>query len=90
MDLNLIRKKLDKLDEDLLKTLAKRMALIPEVAKHKIENNIRRFQPAREKEIINNKRKMAKGLGLNPDLAEDMFKRIIKEAHRIQKKIIGK
>jgi chorismate mutase/prephenate dehydrogenase len=89
MDLTEIRKQLDQLDAEWLKIIAKRLTLIPEVAKFKIENNIPRYQPKREKEMIVVKRKLAEKLGVNPDLAEDILKLIIKESHRIEKEIMG-
>ena len=90
MEFSQIRKKLDKIDEELLKIIVKRMSLIPEVAKYKAANKLKRYQPKREKEIIAKKRALAKKLKVNPDLIEDIIKRIIKESHRIEKKIIGK
>ena len=90
MELSEIRKKIDKLDEELVRIIAKRIALIPDVANYKKENNIPRYNPERENEVIEEKRKLAKELNINPDLIEDLFKRIIEEAHRIEKEIIGK
>lgn len=90
MDILKIRKKLDRLDGKWIKILKKRMALIPDVAKYKIKKKMKRYQPKREKEIIREKRKMAKKLGFSPNLVEDIIRRIIKESHRIEKKIMGK
>ncbi len=89
MELEEIREHLDRLDSALVMVLAERQSLIPKVAEFKVKNNIKRYQPEREKEIIQDKRKMAEGAGLDPDLAEDIFKRIIKDSHRIEKEIIG-
>ena len=90
MAINTIRKKLDKADNELIKVLAKRMALIPSVAEYKIKNNVKRYQPEREKQILDKNRKIAKKSGLNPDLVEGIFRKIIKDAHRIEKKMMGK
>ncbi|MBD3300745.1 MAG: hypothetical protein GF347_05335 [Candidatus Moranbacteria bacterium] len=90
MDLKEIRKNLDKLDAQLVAIIAERMRFIPEVAKYKQENNIKRYQPQREKQIIKEKRELAKKYDLNPDLIEDIIQRIIKDAHRIEKKIMKK
>ncbi len=90
MNLKEIRKQLDKLDNELIKILAKRTSLIPEVAKYKKENNIPRYQPEREKEIINKKIKLAKKYKINSELIEKIFKLIIKDSHRIQKEILKK
>jgi chorismate mutase/prephenate dehydrogenase len=89
-DLTEIRKELDKLDNSILELLSKRMALIPSVAEYKKQNNLPRYQPQREKEIIENRRKLAKELNINPNLAENIARAIIEDAHRIEKEIMGK
>lgn len=89
MDLSEIRKKLDTLDAELVNIIAKRQELIPDVAEYKKKNNVKRYQPEREKEIIEAKRKMAEKASVNPDLIEDLIKRIIEDSHRIEKEIIG-
>ncbi len=89
MDLNELRTHLDRLDNALLYILAERMSLIPKVAEYKKENNIARYQPERETQIISNKREEAVKLLLNPDLVESIYKIIIADAHRIEKDIMG-
>jgi len=88
-DLKEIRQHLDRLDNALVLILAERMSLIPEVAEFKKANNIAQFQPDREKQIFEAKRKLAAELSVNPDLVEAIFKEIIKDAHRIESKIIN-
>ena len=90
MDLKEIRAHLDRLDTALVYILAERMSLIPKVAEYKKANNIARYQPEREKEIIKLKRELAAKLDLNPDLVETLYKEIIKDAHRIEEGIMGK
>ena len=90
MDLKEIRAQLDKLDSELVLLLAKRLSLIPKVAEYKKANNLPQYQPEREKQIIESKRKIAVENNINPDLVENIFKSIIEEAHRIEKPIIEK
>ena len=90
MDLKELRAHLDRLDTALVYILAERMSLIPKVAEYKKENNIERYQPEREREILVLKRELAKKVELNPDLVETLFKEIILDAHRIEEEIIGK
>lgn len=90
MELKEIREHLDRLDRALVVILSERMSFIPHVARYKLENNVDRYQPDREKEIIVAKRKIAEDLGVNPDLIEDILKRIIEDAHRIEREIMGK
>jgi chorismate mutase len=89
MDLQEIREHLDRIDKTIVFMLAERMSLIPKVAEYKKENHVERYQPEREKEIMQVKRALAEELKLNPDLVEDLFKRIIQDAHRIEKDILG-
>lgn len=90
MKLIKIRKEIDKLDVRLVDILAKRMSYVSEVAEYKRKNNIKRLQKDRENEIYDNLAKKAAELDLNAGLLKDLFKRIIKESHRIEKEIMGK
>ncbi|MCK5084386.1 MAG: chorismate mutase [Candidatus Pacebacteria bacterium] len=90
MELKEIRIKLDKIDNDLVEIVAKRIELIPEVAEYKKEHNLERYQKGREDQIITELRKKACELNVNPDLIEDLIKRIIEESHRIEKEIMKK
>ncbi len=90
MDLKEIRKKIDKIDDELVKIISKRIALIPAVAKIKKENNLPRVNLKREAEIIERLRNNATKLSFNPDLAEQLIKLLIKESHKIEKVIMKK
>ncbi|MBD3245033.1 MAG: hypothetical protein GF335_03510 [Candidatus Moranbacteria bacterium] len=90
MELSEIRKQIDKIDKKLVELIKQRLDLIPEVAQYKLKNNIKRFQKKREAQIISRNRKRAKELKINPDLIEDILKRMIKESHRVEKKIMKK
>lgn len=89
MELMQIRENLDRLDKEMLRILSERMSLIPKVAEYKRQNNLPRYQPDREKAILEGKRKLAEEMSLNPDLVENIYKRIIEDAHRIEKDIMG-
>ncbi len=90
MELKEIREHLDRLDNALVWILAERMSFIPKVAEFKAKNKMERYQPEREKAILESKKKLAEQQGVNPALAEGLFKRIIEDAHRIEEGIIGK
>lgn len=90
MNLLKIRNEIDNLDMKMVKILAQRMSYIPAVAEYKKKHNLKRRQRDREKEIFQNLKKRAIESGLNPELLKDLFKRIIKESHRIEKKIMKK
>lgn len=53
MELNQIRKEIDKVDDSIAKLYVERMGLCREVGEHKRDNNVAMENTAREKEIIN-------------------------------------
>lgn len=89
MDLNEIREHLDRIDSALLLMVAERMSFMPKVAKYKLENNLPRFHPEREAQIIQAKRKMAEQLGVEPELAQELMELLIKYSHKIQVEVMG-
>ncbi|MEI6191072.1 MAG: chorismate mutase [bacterium] len=89
LDIQELRQNIDRLDQEMLSVLARRMALIPKVAEYKKLNNVQRYQPGREKAVIESRRAIAEELNINPDLAEKIMKLIIEDAHRIEEGIMG-
>jgi len=88
LELQVIRKYLDQLDTTLRYIILQRMSIIPLVAETKLENNIPVFQPEREEEIYNALQSFSLSSGLNPELLTDVYKSIIKDAHRIENEVI--
>ncbi len=85
-ELGEIRKKLDKIDNILIKLLAERQSYMPAVAKYKKENNLPLTHSKREKEILDAKKQMAEELGLDNIFIESIFKLIFKSSKTVQKK----
>nr|WP_304681770.1 chorismate mutase [uncultured Clostridium sp.] len=52
MDLSECRNEIDKIDKELVELFEKRMDVVINVAKYKIENNIQIFNGVREAEVI--------------------------------------
>ena len=90
MELPEIRNKLDELDHRLIALLAERMSVIPSVAECKIKHNLPRYQPEREKTMIERIRNLASNLNLNPNLGENIIKLIIADAHRIEEEMMNR
>ncbi len=76
MNLIQLRKKINKIDKQIIALISKRQALMPAVGKYKKENGLAINQPKREKEILDN---------LEGDLNKKIFKEIFKDSKRIQK-----
>ncbi len=75
--LPVLRAYIDALDHDLLQLLARRNALVGEIAQYKRDRQvpIRDFQ--RERDILDDRSERASPLGLSPDLIESMFRLIM-------------
>ena len=84
MDLNEIRKELDKLDFELVNIIARRFGFMKDVARFKKENNLGIRDFVREKKIIEEKRELVQELGVSPDVIEKIFRILIDESVRLQ------
>lgn len=87
MELDLVRKELNKYDDTIKILVALRMSLIPIVADIKIKNNLPLFQAKREAEIYNKIEKFALENGVNKELVKNIYKLIISDAMRIEETI---
>ncbi|MBF7073245.1 bifunctional chorismate mutase/prephenate dehydrogenase [Glaciecola sp. MH2013] len=79
-----LRTNIDKLDEELIELLKKRNALTSKVGEVKSTTGMPIYVPSREAEMIKARRAKAEGLGLSPDLVEDVLRRIIRESYKTQ------
>lgn len=84
MDLTELRKKLDDLDSEMIRLLAKRMALAEDIGKLKKEKCIPLRQPEREKELMQKRKQLARQIGLREELVERICKEIIDESLRVE------
>ncbi len=76
--LNELRKEVDAIDEQIVELIAKRNAYIKQAAKFKTSiEDVK--SPERIEEVMQNARKKAIELGVNPNMIEDLFKIMIDE-----------
>ena len=88
MELDEIRKKIDKIDREIIDLVAQRYALMPYVAEYKKRNNIPIKDEDREKLIFNKLRQLAIEKQVNPLLIHEIYKMIIDESCIIQKRYL--
>lgn len=77
MNLRDLRKEIDRLDEKLLKILAKRKQVVNNIFKHKIKLNLPLVDLKRERELLKSRRKPAQKLNLSPKFVRKLFRLII-------------
>lgn len=72
-----IRAEIDRLDRDLVALLVKRAALIDRAVAVKARERLPARIDARVEEVVANARAAAAAAGLDPDLAEALWRRIV-------------
>jgi chorismate mutase/prephenate dehydrogenase len=75
--LSALRGQIDALDRDILELLARRMAIVSELAGVKRDQGVRVRDAQREQEIISDRRSRAEQLGLSAELIESIFRLIM-------------
>jgi len=87
--LDILRRKIDKLDDEILEILHQRFTLVETIGNYKKKNNVTVLQPNRWQEILTKARQTALELNLNPDFVEKIFKTIHEESINSQTKIMN-
>jgi len=77
-----LRNKIDRIDSDLVKIVAKRFKVTKKIGILKVQNNLPREDKNREIQIMEKVRKMANKLNLNNKLMESIFELIIEDAKK--------
>ena len=85
-ELKLLRKKIDRADKALLKAFAERFNAVRKVGKLKKKQNLPVVQKSRWKELLSDRVKRAKRLGVSETFIKVVFGAIHLEAIRIQKR----
>jgi chorismate mutase/prephenate dehydrogenase len=73
-----LRALIDALDRDLLHAAARRMALVAEVAAYKRAHGLRVRDPARERELLDDRARVAASLGLPAEETEAVFRVLLR------------
>ncbi|MDD5286383.1 MAG: chorismate mutase [Desulfuromonadaceae bacterium] len=84
MDINEIRKRIDLLDDVLLRIFNERARLALEIGHAKKELNLPVFDPAREKRIFNRMKEDNPG-PLDSEAIIRMFERVVDESRRLER-----
>jgi chorismate mutase-like protein len=83
-DLDDLRSRIDQLDDALIAIVAERLAVCREVAAVKAGSDTPVIQPARVRDVVVTRRQQAIEAGIDPDFAEQLFRVLLTETHRIE------
>jgi chorismate mutase len=87
--LDLLRKKIDKIDHHLIETIASRMKIVDKIGEYKRDHNVTILQLERWAQIINDRIPYGKNLELNPEFVKLFFQLIHDESIRLQTEIMN-
>ena len=85
-----LRQKMDVADREIIEALARRMALVEELAEYKKDNNVKILQLDRWQEIFTTRPEWAEKLHVNSQFVEELYKRIHIESIRKQTEILNR
>lgn len=80
-ELNALRDQIDRVDQQLVALLARRLALVAEVGEVKSRHGLPIYAPDREAAMLARRRDEAAKQGVPPDLIEDVLRRVMRESY---------
>jgi len=89
MTLEKLRNRLTQVDRDLIALIADRQRIVAEIGAHKIQNAVPTRDYEREREVLKGAHDQAAELGLDPELADEIMRRLIRSSlmHQEQKRV---
>lgn len=82
--LQTLRDQLDTIDREIVKLLAERFKVIHQVGLHKKQSGEPILDPDRWARVLTSKKLIARQLGVDPQLIEDLYNRIHQHALQIE------
>lgn len=83
-DLSELRCRIDRIDEQLLELLARRMQVSQEIGVYKKEHDMPVLQTARYGEVLNQRAELGRAMDLDPDFVREILKEVHEESVRRQ------
>src|SRR5690606_25781822 len=80
MTLEELRRRLSEVDRELVELIAARQRIVADIGAYKIEHAVPTRDYEREKEVLKGARTQATELGLDPDLAEEVMRLLIRSS----------
>jgi len=79
-ELEALRQNIDAIDHEMVALLKARQEQVDRVLTLKRTHGLPVYHPAREENLISEKRRTARAVGLDPDFLEDLFRRILRQS----------
>lgn len=85
-----LRKRIDKIDLDIIDILAARMQLVEEIGLYKKENNVTILQLERWNKVMKNILAQSESLGIDTEFSKKLYQLVHEESIRIQTEIMNR
>jgi chorismate mutase/prephenate dehydrogenase len=85
VELNALRDQIDEVDQQMIKLLARRLALIEKVGEVKSQHGLPIYAPEREAAMLAARREEAEKQGVPAQLIEDILRRTMRESYTSEK-----
>ncbi len=87
------RRRIDDIDQRLVDLLAERQGVVEQIAELKKANNLPIYHPAREENLISQRRNQGAAAGMDPDSVDELFRCILrqsrgKQSARVTRRIV--
>lgn len=80
-----LRKKLDRLDHDIILLFAKRMKIVRQIGRLKKDGRLPIYDRGREQQIIKNLGRLGSRFNLSKKFIKELFLKVFRESRRVQK-----
>ncbi len=87
--LTTLREQINKIDDDVMHTLAARMKISEQIGNYKRDNNVTILQVSRWEEIIQTRLAQGNAMGLSEDFVNSLLKLIHQESISVQQKVMN-
>lgn len=87
--LSKLREQINKIDDDVMLTLAARMKISEQIGNYKRDNNVTILQVSRWEEIIQTRLAQGNAMGLSKDFVNNLLKLIHQESISVQQKVMN-
>lgn len=84
--LDKLRDQIDRVDDEILYLLKRRVQTVKKVLKYKVDNDMEIYQPDREFYVIAKRCSKAKLMNLDEEFINKLYNLILEESNRIQEK----
>lgn len=88
--LDSLRRRVDEIDLGIIKLLAERQSEVDKMVTLKKAHNLPVYHPAREENMISERRFLGKNMGLDPDYLEELFRAIMRRSRVDQTETISR